>query len=157
MDDCLVKPLPLARLKSVLEQYLPRDALSEARAWREAAGLAVRTAPSADLTVLRELIGDDPVAIDEVLCAFRVSARHTLEEFDHSALTGSKQAATDAAHRLKAAARTIGAFQLADQCAAIEASVESIGTQALGLLLDAFRLELEAVNRCLNDFSAEST
>lgn len=106
--------------------------------------------PVADLSVLADLVGDDPQVIAEVLHAFRQSAAAAALELQASVRAGAAAAAGDIAHRIRSAARSIGAAGLADICAQIENGVPPGGGDDLTALLRAFELELGAVNRFLD-------
>ena len=115
-----------------------------------------RKAAPADLSVLADLVGDDPQVIAEMLDAFRQSAAAAALELRASVRAGAAPApaaaatAGDIAHRIKAAARAIGAAGLADICAQIETGVPPGREGELLALLRAFEFELAAVNRFLD-------
>jgi len=64
-------------------------------------------------------------------------------------VTGSARAVLGAAHKLKAAARSIGAGRLAELCVEIEQAAEANRADAQIALLPRFVAELEAVCRFL--------
>jgi PAS domain S-box-containing protein len=148
MDGYLTKPVRLAQLKAALDVWLrpgsppPGDAAS---------GVAAKTGPPpADLGVLTELIGDDPQVMQEVLEAFEVNTARSARELAQAHADGSVQTVADIAHKLKSAARAIGAARLGQICADIEAAATSSprGTGHDALML-AFDSELGAVRHFL--------
>jgi HPt (histidine-containing phosphotransfer) domain-containing protein len=102
-----------------------------------------------DLKVLTALVGDDPAVIDEMLQVFRRSVMQSSHELRHGVNTDSPERVTEAAHKLKSAARSIGAHRLADICVDIEAVAEIQNTAELAALLTHFETELDAVNHLL--------
>jgi len=83
------------------------------------AGLLQGT-PPADLGVLAELVGNDPQVMREVLEAFRKNAALSAQELARAQADGSLQSMAGIAHKLKSAARSIGAARLGQICAEIE-------------------------------------
>lgn len=114
MDDCMIKPVQLAALSSMLAKWLPVGACPPAddRAEPEAAGAAV--AP-ADLSVLSALVGDDPAVISEMLRAFGRGADQSMGPIRQGLAGGALPTMTAAAHRLKSAARATGQPLCADR------------------------------------------
>jgi PAS domain S-box-containing protein len=149
MDGYLTKPVRLAQLKAAIDVWLrpelpqPSDAppTTPARI----------TPPPADLDVLAELIGDDPQVMQEVLEAFRANTARSALELAHAQAGGAVQAVADIAHKLKSAARAIGAARLGQICADIEeTAASSPRSVALGALMTVFDSELRAVHHFLD-------
>lgn len=144
MDAFLTKPVRLARLKEVIEQWLGRDASSlPAPAPREPAGEA-----ALDLGTLAALVGDDAAVIDEVLQAFREGSAPSGESLVSALRTGAVGTALEAAHKLKSGARSIGALRLAEVCAEVQALNEAgapARADALAALGSRFEAELARV------------
>ena len=141
MDACLTKPIRLQQLRAAIEAAL-------APTFRLATVPCAGFAP-VDLCVLTDLVGEDPAAIAEVLQAFRESAAESSRDLLRSVSAGLTQPAADAAHKLKSAARTVGALRLGNICAEIEDAGESGCTDALDKLIARFETELDAVLRVL--------
>ncbi len=112
MDDYLTKPVPLQSLRAALNQWMPPP-------------LASPRAPEPrvlQLQVLRDLIGDDDAAVRELLADFLASARAHAKDL-HQALQVNDVARVGAiAHKLKSAARSVGALVVGDICAELEAA-----------------------------------
>jgi CheY-like chemotaxis protein/HPt (histidine-containing phosphotransfer) domain-containing protein len=153
MDGYLTKPVRLAQLKAAIDAWLrptsPRADGSVTHAVPEAASQLAP--PPADLDVLAELIGDDPQVLQEVLAAFRANTARSALELTRAHADGAVQSVADIAHKLKSAARTIGAARLGQICAEIEASAASSPRSgAVGALMAAFDNELQAVHHFLD-------
>ena len=115
MDDYISKPIDAARLSEVLLAWLPKEATVPAAAPR-----AVPSAPTLDLASvpidmnrLTDLLGDDDVAIIELLTVFEQSLQPLGERLkrevrDHGG--GLKSLA----HEIRGAAANIGALPLAE-------------------------------------------
>jgi CheY-like chemotaxis protein len=143
MDAYLTKPVRLAKLKAVIDVWL--DPAARARALQALARSSARAPPPVDLSVLVESVGDDPAVIDEVLRAFGKSAEQSSAELSQAVVDASPQAAADAAHKLKSAARSIGSNRLGQLCAAIEDAAHARRMGELNALVPLFRVELQAV------------
>ncbi|APW39588.1 hypothetical protein RD110_22235 [Rhodoferax koreense] len=148
MDGYLTKPVRLAQLKTALDRWLrPVPA-------RFGASLPVVETMVAgrhvDLAVLSELIGHDAQVMQEVLEAFRTNAAHSAHALARAQAHGAVQAIADIAHKLKSAARTIGAARLGDICSDLEeAATSSPRGSSLEALMATFHGELRAVHAFL--------
>ena len=103
-----------------------------------------------DLRVLAGLVGNDADIIDEVLLAFRRSARQSSHEMRNGVGRGSMPAVAEASHKLKSAARSVGAGHLGELCAAIEDAAEGARTTTVRELSERIEAELTAVNDFLD-------
>jgi PAS domain S-box-containing protein len=148
MDGYLSKPVRLAQLKAAIESMLPTAAPRPLEA--SAPWISTGAPPPADLQVLVDLVGDDAQVIREVLNAFRATTTDAASEFAHAHARGAMNTLADLAHKLKSAARAIGAAQLGQICEDIEAC--AAGTPrapALAGLLASFAAELRSVDAYL--------
>ena len=143
IDMYLTKPVRLPQLKAAIEHWL--DHAMRASALQEGGHASAATSTLVDLKVLEELVGDDPILIDEVLQAFRHSAAQCSDEFSQAISQGSMTAAADAAHKLKSAARSIGSNRLGQICSDIEDAAHARRADRLESLVGLFRSELLAV------------
>lgn len=139
MDDYLSKPVALDDLKGALEKWLPSatanslpDIASAANATRDAI---------LDVSMLAELVGDEPAVLAEFLRDFKVSAEGTSVIIRAAFAAGDTGALTSAAHRLKSAARAVGSLPLGACCE----QVELTRGKAPGDGLDRFNELLAAV------------
>jgi PAS domain S-box-containing protein len=152
MDDYLVKPVRLERLRETLEKWLtfspvPVDDVS---------GHANSSSKPADLSVLVSLIGNSPSGIKSVLSKFRSTAEKCSEQMNHWIGIGAAEAAADPAHRLKSAALSIGANKLGELCAEMELAAEKGQGDRLQALLPQFNAELSLVGTYLQSVEAQS-
>ena len=107
MDECLVKPVPMATLAASLARWLPGP-------------------PVFDATVLGTLFGDDPTRITLTLQQFDAAARTSIDEIGEAVTAGDTQRAADAAHRLTGTAGIVGAIALATAAATTEAVARTV-------------------------------
>jgi two-component system sensor histidine kinase/response regulator len=155
MDDYLAKPARLADLKAMLEKWMP-----DAEADRvdpvpvtpiQTAAAPARTVP-VDVNVLKALVGDDDAVIREFLHDFRISGTETAAELRAACNSGQTALAGAQAHRLKSPARSVGALELGELCAAMEQAGKAGDTAALAALLPRLEAEMAAVNEYLDLF-----
>ncbi|MCE9660777.1 MAG: PAS domain-containing protein [Burkholderiales bacterium] len=148
MDGYLTKPVSLAQLKTALGVWLAPASPGSETDSREPPSPIVP--PPADLGVLADLVGNDPQVVQEVLETFLLDASRSVLDLTQAHSHGETEVVAGIAHRLKSAARTIGAFRLGEICADIEAAAGSgARSAALGDLMAAFDSEVLAVRRFL--------
>jgi HPt (histidine-containing phosphotransfer) domain-containing protein len=75
-----------------------------------------------DPKVLRAIVGDDPETIRDVVRDFLPAARMGIAEIQAAVNSAIPERVKMAGHRLKGSSRMVGAQQLADVCARIEAA-----------------------------------
>ncbi len=169
MDDYLSKPVQLVNLKAMLEKWLPAASaepmpdvgrVSPPGVTRHEvgdAGLTVgarRAVPllsvAVDVNVLKALVGDDEATIHDLLNDFRVSADKIAAELRTACAAGNTAVVAGAAHKLKSAARSVGALALGELCADMEQAGKDGDTEALAMLLPRFEQELFSVERYLD-------
>jgi len=152
MDDLLVKPLRLSRLKSAVESWLGTSALQDEALptgrWSTSAD-----AP-ADLGVIRALVGDDPNDVAAVLASFGVTAKLLDKQLRDAAAAESPHAVGSAAHQLKTAAYSIGANRLGDLCGQLEHAAEDRRSEQWHTLLSQVQAALAAVRGFLDAAAA---
>ncbi len=137
MDGYLTKPVPLDRLRALLDQYIVPDGVDASLLGVITAGPAPRMdaplpiealvnsnpmqePPHLQLAVLAGLVGDDPAVIKEFLADFQASARAAAEEMRQARLAGDLTQVGATAHRLKSSSRAVGVLPLGDLCAELE-------------------------------------
>lgn len=123
-DEYLTKPVQLEQLREVLEKWLPRsstrpvsdpmDALPDALPGHQAI---------LDVDVLRQLVGDAPATIAEMLEDYAQSLQAARGNLRESAAHGELEDVGRLAHRLKSSSRSVGALPLGDLCAELENAV----------------------------------
>jgi signal transduction histidine kinase/CheY-like chemotaxis protein len=130
MDDYLTKPVALARLREVLEAWLPRGG----------AAVAAAEARALDVAVLQRLVGNDPAILHDFLSDYaRTATRAAIELRTASAAKDHAQLVATA-HKLKSSSRAVGALPLGDLCAELENAGK--------------RNDAAAVARCMVQFEA---
>ena len=144
MDAFLTKPVRLPQLRAMLERHL--GSLQAGSSGPAPAGEGEANSGAVDLRVLRELVGGDPDVIAELLTLFRETAQAALHTMQRAVSGQDTQALGMEAHKLTAAARSIGARGLARACELLERragdALEAAGVPAAWTTL---RNELEAV------------
>jgi len=152
MDDYVSKPIPLSSLKAVLDKWMPAVA-SANHVLDTITGLSqplTPDEPSVDISVLRNLVGDDPGVLREVLRDFRASAARTARELRAACAAGHAMLAGAAAHKLKSSARAVGALALGALCADIERAGNAGDHIALAERRPAFDAEMDAVDASIS-------
>ncbi len=149
MDLYLTKPVRLAQLKSAIDVWLPPASTTPGGA------AVIDTTSTAtlpvDLAVLADLLEDDQMVMREVLTAFRASTPGSALAMAKAHANGNVQAMSDIAHKLKSAARAVGAARLGQSCADIEEAAAGVPPAAtLDRLMDNFQVELLAVQAQLD-------
>ena len=73
-----------------------------------------------DANALKELVGDNPALCSRLLQKFLTNVHVQVHALNDAAQAGNLQLLTEVAHTLKSAARTVGAFALAELCQRME-------------------------------------
>jgi|HubBroStandDraft_1064217.scaffolds.fasta_scaffold810460_1 two-component system sensor histidine kinase/response regulator len=105
--------------------------------------------PPVRLSALRALIGDNEAAARSILRSFTIHSGGIVKQLHTACAAGQTAAASDAAHKLKSAARAIGAYALGDLCAQLERAADMGDTAALAVQLLLFDREEAAVTAFL--------
>lgn len=125
MNDFISKPIQPFQLHQIIARWLPQGTL------RQGPPLAPPIAPlakrkpsdssaSIDWSVLAALIGNDPQRLRKFAIKFLESAGDGVREMEAAVARGKVQAVRDVAHRIKSAARSVGATSMADMCHDLE-------------------------------------
>jgi signal transduction histidine kinase/HPt (histidine-containing phosphotransfer) domain-containing protein/ActR/RegA family two-component response regulator len=152
MDDYLSKPASLVSLANVLGRWLHGSAPTGtlpllALDSQLDAGPVARL----DVSVLEALVGSDPALIREFLEEFNVSIRRAGAELLTAVRLGHAVEAAAAAHKIKATARSVGAYPLAELCASIEDAGNASNLEGVRRLAPEFEAELRAVQNYLRE------
>ena len=151
MDDYLSKPVQLADLKSMLEQWLlTADSSPNSTVTPEMPVTPAMAAGPVDVSVLEGLVGNDPAVISEFLRDFRSSSARIAVELRTAFQLGQAAAVSAAAHKLKSSARSVGALVLGELCAEMEQAGKVGDTEALAVLLPRFETEMVIVDEYLS-------
>jgi CheY-like chemotaxis protein/HPt (histidine-containing phosphotransfer) domain-containing protein len=115
MDDYLTKPLTLDRLRDAVARWatVPEE----------------RPSVSVDRSVVEEMFNGRPAAVERVLDRFRESGTRLVNEITTAA--GEPAQLAELAHKLKGAARAVGAMRLGDLAETLERSNHPIDIEAL--------------------------
>jgi HPt (histidine-containing phosphotransfer) domain-containing protein len=150
MDDYMTKPTPLSDLQSLLERWLP--------AAIDGAGATPPQPDGAplDANVLGQLIGGDAGLMAEFLADFRASATRIARDIVEACARGDLGATVAAAHKLKSAARSVGARTLGELCVELETAAGAGQVDALGALSQRFEAEMQLVQGYLSSILPES-
>ena len=145
MDDYLTKPLQLPALREAVEKWLPQPSAEESV--RDPG--ADRTPPSPehnvlDIGVLKRLIGEEPASLHALLEDFLGAVSSGLAAIQGTTADDLAEIGT-MAHKLKSAARSVGALPLGDTCAELENS-SRLGDKAVAAeAVVAFKAAAEAL------------
>jgi CheY-like chemotaxis protein/HPt (histidine-containing phosphotransfer) domain-containing protein len=133
MDDYLTKPVQLNRLKQALERFLPTavETTTGTQVSDAAPDGVADPAQALEPSVLKELVGDDPGIIRDLLLSYQESARGYAIALHEASTAGNVAEISAIAHKLKSASRSVGAMALGDLCASVENAARSGDTDAL--------------------------
>jgi PAS domain S-box-containing protein len=156
MDDYLSKPLRLNELGPMLAKWLPLPAVDA-----DAAPDAVPPAPTFENTiwdakVLTSMVGDNPAMHRRLLEKFLLSTTEQVARIV-AAATEDTASAGNVAHALKSAARTVGALQLGELCAALETAGKAGDATLCSALIKelpaTFTVASQSINKHLESLS----
>ena len=151
MDDYLGKPVRLGRLSETIQRWLPKpggQVATPQAGGRSAAKAAAAAGAPIDTGHLIEMFGEiDDIAL-ATLRTFLGSSRELVRAVIADLARGDLAAAGKSAHSIKGAARSAGAFPLAEIASGIESAAkqDDMGTaQTLsgGLAAELARVEAE--------------
>jgi len=133
MDDYLAKPLEMDKLRDKLRKWMPA-AKGDAVNVVVKSEASVDTAPAAPIKIseapidpqaLKSVFGDDDEVFIEILTEFVGPATENVAEIVAAIENQSARDVGSAAHKLKSSSRSVGANELADICADLEAAGKS--------------------------------
>ncbi|MCP2006907.1 response regulator [Duganella violaceipulchra] len=88
-----------------------------------------------DLSVLAALLGYDPQKVRKFAFKFLLSTQEGMREIEAALAHGEVQRARDLGHRIKSAARSVGAFRMADLCEDLEQLAQTEAASELAAAL----------------------
>jgi CheY-like chemotaxis protein len=155
MDDYLIKPVTIPELAACVGKWLPHTRSEHAVASLGSLPVALPQAVGApeplDASVLATLTGGSRAMAREVLDDFLATTRSDLAALTAAREGGDTEAVAHEAHKIKGAARLIGAIELGDAAAALETAAKAADwPQLLPLFADVataadrLRLHVEA-------------
>ncbi len=147
MDGYVTKPVRLEDLQAALEKWLP--AATELRLAIPMSTASGAKSGPVNVSVLKTFVGEDAAVIQEFLQDFRASASKAAVELRRACQVGAAAEAGAVAHKLKAAARSVGALALGDLCAELEGAGKTGDTEAMGTLWPRLEAEMTAVDEYL--------
>lgn len=148
MDDCLFKPIGLHDLRTALargtlntDQPLPPASVTDAAA-------------AIDLSGLRQMSGDDPAMIDDLLLQLAASNAEDMARLQELHAKGHALGLLELAHRIKGGANMVRARQLVRGCELLEAACQGSDSaaleqavQGLGAAMQRLDQHLKGLNR----------
>ena len=154
MDDFITKPIQLDVLRQTLMRWLQADDL-QAPAAIKASTAAVPTQTGHalfDAQVLPSLTGGDATLVEELLAAYRISARDTAQSLSKAQASANWRQVGELAHRLKSSSRAVGAMQLGEICATLEQAGRDGGGdgELINQLMDDFDAALDAALQAMD-------
>ncbi|WP_194946585.1 PAS domain S-box protein [Cupriavidus sp. U2] len=149
MDDYLTKPLHLNSLKAALERWLKPASRGAVLTQEEQRGYD----RSMNVSVLHEMIGDDPQVVSELLSAYAEQLREMQPRLHQALRNDNRNEASYLSHRLKSSSRSVGALSLGELCTQIERACKE--DLDLGELLASFEDEALRVTHALSTLQHE--
>ncbi|OEZ60968.1 response regulator [Duganella sp. HH105] len=125
MNDFISKPVHPALMYQTVANWLPpRVSPGEARRPQPpepAIPAGIGGDPAViDLSVLATLLGHDPLKLRKFAYKFLLSSQEGVRDMDAALVRGEVQTVRELGHRIKSAARSVGAFRMADVCEDLE-------------------------------------
>ena len=151
MDDFIAKPVQLEVLRRVLQRWAPADSkpVMPQTAKATAAEVPEPALALLDPRVLARLIGDDEAMIGEFLTEYRSSLLDSARQMQAARAAGDWKGVGEIAHRLKSASRSVGALQLGELCAALEAAGRANRPEDAERLMQGFGTAVDAVSSAI--------
>jgi PAS domain S-box-containing protein len=153
MDAYLSKPIELARLKSVLDRWLPSsDATRPAGAEETSPEPAVSSTetPVFDPTMLASLVGNNPAIQRRLQAKFLANVEQQMRELQAAGEASDVRTIAQIAHALKSAARSVGALQLGELCELLEQAGRAGDLQTIHRLLAQFGQAQKAATKAID-------
>lgn len=146
MDGYLAKPVDLDSLKAMLENWSPEARQTDVDA------ASAPDQPVLDVSVLIDLVGDEPAVVDEFLDDFQQSATESHAAMQNAVAAGDAKALTALAHRLKSSSRSVGAIKLGACCEDLERADGAVAGHDVVACYTAFEEALAEAARAIDDY-----
>lgn len=156
MDDYLTKPLRLDELAAMLTKWLPRSEQPPATSSLSIEAPTVQPSQAVhwDDRTLTRLIGDNPVMQRHLLEKFLLNAEGQLAAIVIASAAGDGARITHEAHKMKSAARSVGALMLGDLCQEMEQAGRTGDGPAYNPIVKRLQdVYVETVTQIRNTFS----
>ena len=128
MDDFTAKPTTISLLAAKLSEWLPHIAFENGADAPDAEPVAVdQVSGLLDATALMEITGGDPELTASILDDFDESTRSDLASIEDALTAGDADEVRRHAHRVKGAARTVGAREVAALAERLESDAAANG------------------------------
>lgn len=122
MDDYLAKPLRLNELGAKLDRWLPQKE-SDAAAVTASVAAGILAADIVwDAATLTRMVGDHPEMHRRLLDKFLLGSEEQVATIVSAVAAGDLETVAALAHKMKSAARTVGALRLGELCQELETS-----------------------------------
>ena len=129
MDDYLAKPLRLGDLGNKLLRWMPQAGENIKPESVREAGLSIGAKEEVvamdivwDATTLTRMVGDYPEMHRRLLDKFLLSSEEYVNAIECATEAGDLESVAGVAHKMKSAARTVGALKLGELCQKLETS-----------------------------------
>ena len=125
MDDFITKPIQPALLRRAVARWLPARAPAAAAGGTAPPAAGFRTIAAGDprvidLTILAKLLSYDQAKVRKFAFKFLQSTQSGFNEMENSLAAGNVGRVRELGHRIKSAARTVGALGMAELCERLE-------------------------------------
>ena len=149
IDQYLLKPTDLKMLGKALEKWLP-EAGNDGRSAPTLLADVAKAAPAVlDLGVLKDLVGDEPQTVQELLSEYRTAAFPQAGELKAAFAAGDALLVGAIAHKLKSSSRSIGARVLAELCAEMETAGREKDIAAIAQNMPRFEAAIAEVKAAI--------
>ncbi len=141
MDDFINKPINISLLLATLAKWQKIETTMTAPdTLNHELPTKLNEQACLDVSILAELIGDDPLEITKFLTIFQVEAIRISAEIIAAIHAEQATEVFSAAHKLKSSAFSVGAIPLGNLCAALEAAGRNNDQATINTLLPSFEL-----------------
>ena len=125
MDDFISKPIQPALLRRTVARWLPARSPQAATSGAAPPAAGFRTIAAGDpqvidLTILAKLLSYDQAKVRKFAFKFLQSTQSGFDEMENSLAAGNLARVRELGHRIKSAARTVGALGMAELCERLE-------------------------------------
>jgi PAS domain S-box-containing protein len=134
MDDYLAKPVGIAALAATLQRWLPHTLTAHPASASATAEAAADPTTTLDASVLEAAVGSDAATVRVVLDDFLASVVEDAGAIDVAIVAHDLSTLTRHAHRIKGAARLVGATTLANVASELEAAGQAGSWGPVGAL-----------------------